>query len=60
MVVRRLKTPLTLAWSWVLGPDRTAIAAIADVLAVLHLCGRYALGAAAHLLEGDGRNVLHS
>ncbi len=50
----------TLDLGLVLGPDRTAIAAIADVLAVLHLCGRYALGAAAHLLEGDGRNVLHS
>ena len=41
------------------GADRATITAVADVLAALHLSGRNALGAAAHLLEGDGRNVLH-
>ena len=40
--------------------DTAAISAVADVLAALHFSGRNALGAAAHLLEGDGRNVLHS
>ena len=39
--------------------DTAAISAVADVLAALHFSGRNALGAAAHLLEGDGRNVLH-
>ena len=39
--------------------DRAAVTPVTDVLAALHLSGRNALGAAAHLLEGDGRNVLH-
>ena len=39
--------------------DAAAVTAVADVLAALHFSGRNALGAAAHLLEGDGRNVLH-
>lgn len=34
--------------------DGAAVTAVADVFAALHLCGRNALGAAAHLLEGDG------
>ena len=46
--------------SLVSGADRATITAVADVLAALHLSGRNALGAAAHLLEGDGRNVLHN
>lgn len=41
------------------GAYGAAVSAVADVLAALHLSGRNALGAAAHLLEGDGRNVLH-
>ena len=41
------------------GTDGAAVSAVADVLAALHLCSGHALGAAAHLLEGDGRNVLH-
>ena len=45
--------------SLVRSADRTAVTAVADVLAALHLSGSNALGAAAHLLEGDGRNVLH-
>ena len=36
------------------------VTTVTDVLAALHLCSGHALGAAAHLLEGDGRNVLHS
>lgn len=50
----------TLDLGLVRGPDGTAISAVADVLAILHLGCGHALGAAAHLLEGDGRNVLHS
>ena len=38
---------------------RATVTAVADVLAALHLSGRNALGAAAHLLEGDAWNVLH-
>lgn len=45
--------------SLVRSADAAAITAVADVLAALHFSGRNALGAAAHLLEGDGRNVLH-
>ena len=41
------------------GTDGAAISAVADVLTALHFCSGHALGAAAHLLEGDGRNVLH-
>ena len=41
------------------GTDGAAISAVADVLTALHFCSSHALGAAAHLLEGDGRNVLH-
>ena len=33
--------------------DGSAVSAVADVLPVLHLGGGHALGAAAHLLEGD-------
>ena len=40
--------------------DGAAISAVADVLPVLHLSGSHALGGSAHLLEGDGRNVLHN
>lgn len=39
--------------------DGAAVSAVADVLPVLHLSGSHALGGSAHLLEGDGRNVLH-
>ena len=39
--------------------DRAAVSAVADVLPALHLSGRNALGAAADLLEGYGRNILH-
>lgn len=42
------------------GTDTAAVSAVADVLAVLHFRSGHALGAAAHLLKGDGRNVLHS
>ena len=42
------------------GTYGATVTAVADVLAALHLCSGHALGAAAHLLEGDGRNVLHS
>ena len=42
------------------GTDTAAVSAVADILAVLHFGCGHALGAAAHLLEGDGRNVLHS
>lgn len=41
-------------------PDASTVTTVTDVLPVLHLCSGHALGAAAHLLEGDGRNVLHS
>ena len=43
----------------VAGTDTAAVSAVADVLAVLHFGCGHALGAAAHLLEGDGWNVLH-
>ena len=33
--------------------DGAAVTTVTDILPVLHLCGGYALGAAAHLLEGD-------
>ena len=41
------------------GTYGATVTAVADVLAALHLCSGHALGAAAHLLEGDRRNVLH-
>ena len=44
----------------VAGAYTAAVPAVADILAVLDLCCGHALGAAAHLLEGDGWNVLHS
>ncbi len=39
--------------------DTAAISAVADILAALHFRSGHTLGTAAHLLEGDGRNVLH-
>ena len=42
------------------GTDTAAVSAVADILAVLHFRSGHALGAAVHLLKGDGRNVLHS
>lgn len=42
------------------GTDTAAVSAVADVLAVLHFRSGHALGAAAHLLKGDGRKCNHS
>lgn len=50
----------TLDLGLVAGAYTAAVSAVADILAVLDLCCGHALGAAAHLLEGDGWNVLHS
>ena len=51
---KTLEQPLDLGL--VGGTDRATVTAVADVLAALHLGCGHALGAAAHLLEGDGWN----